>query len=207
PFTVQMEEELADYFHEYFGEKVDIRFGMYEATGDLTRRHEDVARDMADEGLTNMLLTRETTDNNDYANISMTRHWVDYELCRNGLLDEVDIKQVKQIGRTPEYNTMVGTILQQHLERLDPGTDEVALAYVTYGNPWPGTSADLDSAFAVSHPWVNDVYPENAYYNYLSFKRYAEDVFGDTYNLVWTRPGKSGVDGIRVPQRPLRGSR
>lgn len=193
PFTRQIEEDLTDYFATYFGDSVDIRFGMYEATADLTRRHDDVALDFAEEGFTKMVLTRETTDNNNYANMFMTRSYVDLALCRNGY-DDVAIEQIKQVGRTPEYNTTVLLILNEHLERLSPGADPVTILYTTYGNPWPGTSPNAanQNPFGVYHPWVSDVYMENAYLNYLSFKRYAEAALGGQYNLVFNRPDTAG---------------
>ena len=126
------------------GDTVDIRFGMYEATAGLTRRHEDVALDFAAEGFKKLVLTRETTDNNNYANMFMTRSYVDLALCRGGFGD-VAVEQIKQVGRTPEYNTTVLNILREHLQRLNPGTDPVAILYTTYGNPWPGSSPVVSS--------------------------------------------------------------
>lgn len=193
PFTKQMEEDLSAYFETYFGDTVDIRFGMYEATAGLTRRHEDVALDFAAEGFKKLVLTRETTDNNNYANMFMTRSYVDLALCRGGFSD-VAVEQIKQVGRTPEYNTTVLHILRQHLQRLNPGTDPVAILYTTYGNPWPGSSPNAATVnpFGVYHPWVSDVYMENAYLNYLSFKRYAEDALAGQYNLIYNRPDRAG---------------
>ncbi len=193
PFTKQIEEDLTEYFATNFGDSVDIRFGMYEATANLTRRHEDVALDFAREGFKKMVLTRETTDNNNYANMFMTRSYVDLALCRGGFSD-VAVEQIKQVGRTPEYNTTVLHILREHLQRLNPGTDPVAILYTTYGNPWPGSSPNAATVnpFGVYHPWVSDVYMENAYLNYLSFKRYAEDALAGQYNLIYNRPDRAG---------------
>jgi hypothetical protein len=191
PFTLAMEHDLEDYFTRYFGLKVDLRFGMYEVTSNFNRRHEDVAVEFAREGYTKMVVSRETTDNNDYANKFMTRSHIDIGLCQNGF-DDIDITQVRQVGRTPEYNTMLLANMEDHLQKIDPGTDPVSLVYITYGIPWPGTSANLISPFAVSHTWVSDPYNENAYFNFLSFKRVAEDQLAGRYNIRFNRSGTAG---------------
>ena len=194
PFTGLLEERLTEYTEHYFGDAVDIRFGMYEQTTGLTRRHEEVAVDFGDDGFTKLLLCRETTDNNNYANEFMTHNYCELALCRAGYRDEINLRQIRQVGRTPEYNRMLLKNLERNLERMNLQADEqVAIAYTTYGNPWPGTSRySPTSPFSVSHPWVREVYHENAYYNYLNFKSYAEDALGDNYAMAFTRPGTSG---------------
>jgi hypothetical protein len=172
-----------------FGERVAVRFGAYAATPGIHRNQQDVALDFVEQGYTRLILTRETTDNNQYANTFMTRGWIDKALCRAGYRDDVEIKQTRQVGRTPEYNTALLEILRPHLERRGAGT-EVALIYTTYGMPFPGNK---DSGpFATAHPLAQEEYHENAYLNYQSFKRYAAAEFGADYQLVFNHAGASG---------------
>ena len=77
PMTDYMELYLTDFMKEYFGNDVKIRFGMYEKNSGYSARHDDVAWAMARwGGFEHMLLTRETTDHNFYANHFMTRNKV-----------------------------------------------------------------------------------------------------------------------------------
>lgn len=164
----------------YFGDKVDLRFGAYAATEGIFPAEEDVAMDYYNAGFRKFILTRETTDNNNYANNFMTRGIIDQRLCKEGVLDQVTIKQTRQVGRTPEYNTALLEILRPHLESRQQGSD-VTIIYTTYGMPFPG--GNDRGPFAVAHPLVADVYHENAYLNYQSFKRYANAEFGGEFNL------------------------
>ena len=118
-----------------------------------------------------MLLTRETTDHNFYANHFMTRNKVYYKLCKSGLTDGVDLKQIRQVGRTPEYNLMLIHNMKRYLEQY-PDNEEISLIYATYGLPWPGRNPQ--GPLGAPHPWIKEVYHENAFNNYLSFKRYTE---------------------------------
>ena len=80
PMTDFMELYLTDFMKNYFGDQVTIRFGMYEKNSGYSARHDDVALAMARwGGFKNMLLTRETTDHNFYANHFMTRNKVYYK--------------------------------------------------------------------------------------------------------------------------------
>lgn len=172
-----------------FGDEIDARFGVYVASGGIHPLEEDVALEMVSAGFTRLLLARETTDNNNYANDFMTRGYIDKALCRAGWRDDVEIQQVRQIGRTPEYNTMLLRNLAPHLARRDKG-DEIVIVYTTYGLPFPGDNSW--GPFATVYPLTEDVYHENAYLNYQSFKRYAADVFSDEYDLVFNYADKSG---------------
>ena len=49
-----------------FGERVAVRFGAYAATPGIHRNQQDVALDFVEQGYTRLILTRETTDNNQY---------------------------------------------------------------------------------------------------------------------------------------------
>jgi hypothetical protein len=171
-----------------FGDRIEARFGAYVSSSGIHPLQEDVALDMVGRGFRRLLLTRETTDNNNYANDVMTRGYIDKALCRAGWRDDVEIRQVRQIGRTPEYNTMLLRTLARHVRRRPPGT-EVVVIYTTYGLPFPGTSGW--GPFAAVYPLATEVYHENAYFNFLSFKRYALAGLGD-YRLVFNPRGRAG---------------
>ncbi|MGK0498923.1 MAG: hypothetical protein ACJAYG_000554 [Oceanicoccus sp.] len=183
----KMTEVAIDVVKAYFGDRVDLRFGAYSVTQDLTQSEEDVAMDFYNAGYRQLILTRETTDNNHYANNFMTRGIITKRLCNEGVLDQVDIKQTRQVGRTPEYNTALLEILRPHLEKREKGK-EVAIIYTTYGLPFPG--GNDRGPFATAHPLAADVYHENAFLNHLSFKRYALAEFDDDYQLTFNHKGK-----------------
>ena len=184
-----MTEVAIDVVKGYFGDQVDLRFGAYSATPGLTQTEENVTMDFYNAGYRKFILTRETTDNNHYANNFMTRGIIEKRLCKEGILDQVAIKQTRQVGRTPEYNTALLEILRPHLERREKNT-EVTLIYTTYGMPFPG--GNDRGPFAVAHPFAADVYHENAYLNHQSFKRYALAEFGGDYHLNFNHQGKTG---------------
>ncbi len=190
PYTAIMEEELEAAMYALYGGLVDIRFGMYEAVEGLTRREDDVAVDFADEGFTKMLLTRETTDNNNYANHFMTYGYIQRALCQNGYGEQVDIKQVRQVGRTPEYNTMLVNTLKPAFARIEAGSD-VSVIYATYGLPYPTNRTAEDYIqednearimWASNHPWAKEVFAENAYNNFLSARAYIQQAFDADFN-------------------------
>ncbi len=189
PNTTIMENELNGSLHAMFGNAVDIRFGNYEAVTGLTRREEDVAVDFAKEGFTKLLLTRETTDNNNYANKFMTYGYTQRGLCSAGYADKMDIKQIRQVGRTPEYNTMLVDTLRPAFEFFPDGAD-VSMLYATYGLPYQVNKAAIDyqlagqtiSPFCSNFPWAQEVFAENAFNNYLSARSYIEQAFDAKYN-------------------------
>jgi hypothetical protein len=177
-----------DTLQALFGERITARFGAYAATPGIHPNQQQVALDFVEQGYTRLVLTRETTDNSQYANTFMTRGWIDKALCLAGYRDDVHIKQTRQVGRTPEYNTALLEVLRPHLERREKGS-EVAIIYTTYGMPFPGGS---DSGpFATVHPLAKEEYHENAYLNYQSFKRYARAEFGSDFDLRFTRGEKT----------------
>lgn len=169
---------------QLFGDRVVARFGAYAATPGVHLNQQDVALDFVERGFTKLVLTRETTDNNQYANDFMTRGWIDKALCKAGYRNAVDIAQTRQVGRTPEYNRALLNVLRPHLQRRQTGSS-VALVYTTYGMPFPGNSPA--GPFAQVHPLAQEPYHENAYLNYQSFKRYAVDEFSDDYTLLFNR--------------------
>jgi len=63
-----------------------------------------------------MLLARETTDHNRYANEFFTGNYIKERLCEIGVLDEMEIYQTRQVGRTPEFNAMNVMNLREHIE-------------------------------------------------------------------------------------------
>lgn len=193
PMTDFMELYLTDFMKNYFGDQVTIRFGMYEKNSGYSARHDDVALAMARwGGFKNMLLTRETTDHNFYANHFMTRNKVYYKLCKSGLIDRVDLKQIRQVGRTPEYNLMLIHNMKRYLEQYSDN-EEISLIYATYGLPWPGRNPQ--GPLGAPHPWIKEVYHENAFNNYLSFKRYAEAHYDVTHGGRW-RINFNRLDGF-----------
>ena len=189
PATVEIEATTQQLLQKMFGAQIDVRFGAYAPTEGKTRVEEDVALDFAHEGFRRMVLTRETTDNNNYANNFMTKGFVQRALCMAGLKDQFQYQQSRQVGRTPEYNTMLLHVASKHLYNLKPGAD-VAVLYTTYGLPFPDRQGP--GPFSAPHPWSKEVYHENAYNNYIAFKRYLEAYFGSRYALHFNPVGKSG---------------
>lgn len=189
PMTEEVERTTERVLHRLFGDQIDVRFGAYSPVTGLTRFEEDVALDFAREGFRKMVLSRETTDNNNYANNFMTRGYVQRALCLAGFRDTFTYQQARQVGRTPEYNLALLHVAKKHLDRIPRGA-EVAVLYTTYGLPFPDRQGP--GPFSAPHPWSKEVYHENAYNNYVSFKRYLEAYFGDRYALRFNPPGKAG---------------
>ena len=189
PATVAIESQTAKVLRQLFGDQVDVRFGAYAPTAGLTRFEEDVALDFAREGFRKLVLARETTDNNNYANDVMTKGFVKRGLCLAGLKDAFQYQQSRQVGRTPEYNYALLHVAKKHLDNLKPGSD-VAILYTTYGLPFP--DRPTQGPFSAPHPWSKEVYHENAYNNYISFKRYLEAYYGDRYRLHFNPQGHDG---------------
>jgi hypothetical protein len=196
PMTRNLDASLHAYLKDAFGDLVETRTGMYEAIEGKSRREEDVAVDFAKEGFRRMVITRETTDNNNYANMFATRSWIDYGLCQAGFKDQIRIEQIKQVGRTPEYNTMLMKNLERYLSKFKAGS-EVSIVYVTYGLPWPGGNPSA-GPFSAPHPWIAEVYHENAFNNFLAFKRKAEATFGKRWKLNFNKSGGMGGPDART---------
>ena len=186
PATQHVEATATRVLREMFGSQVDVRFGAYAPTEGQTRYEEDVAIDFARAGFRKMVLVRETTDNNNYANNFMTRGYVDLGLCRAGLDGAFQYQQARQVGRTPEYNTALLHVAAKNLANIPAGR-EVAILYTTYGLPFPDRVAP--GPFTAPHPWSKEVYHENAYNNYISFKRYLDAYYSDRYRFVYGPKG------------------
>ncbi|MCX5904935.1 MAG: hypothetical protein NTV89_16020 [Proteobacteria bacterium] len=169
-----------------FGDSIDMRFGAYSPISGYTRREDDVAEDFAKEGFTKMLIARETTDNNRYANEFFSGNYVKERLCELGKLDSTQIQQTRQVGRTPEFNAMNIRNLKPFIEAFPEGST-IGIIYVTRGLPWG--KDETSGPFGTAHPWSKEIYHENAYLNYLSLKKALKTAFGSRYNLVFTRGG------------------
>jgi len=188
PALQVMDATVKEVLHDLFGSQVDVRVGSYAPTEGISPVEEDVAVAFAREGFRRMVISRETTDNNNYANDFMSLGYVRKGLCKAGFEGKLDFRQVRQIGRTPEYNWALMQTMKRHVEALPPGT-EVTVLYATYGLPWPG--GNPKGPFAQPHPWAKEVYHENAYNNYIAFKRYAEDWYGRRVKLNFNYAGRS----------------
>ncbi len=166
-----------------FGDRIDVRFGMYNKVTGYTELETDVAEQFAREGFKKLLLARETTDHNRYANEFFTLNYVKERLCEIGVLDEMELYQTRQVGRTPEFNAMNIANLRQYIEAYPAGS-KIAFVYITRGLPWGSTES-------TGHPWSKEVYHENAYLNYLSWKKALQSAFGGKYELIFSKGNKN----------------
>lgn len=189
PATVEIHATTRATLQALFGERIEMRFGAYAPTPGLMPSQDEQALDLARQGLRRFVLARETTDNNNYANDFMTRGYVERVLCKAGLAAGITYQQARQVGRTPEYNLALLHVAKQNLDNLPHGT-EVAVLYTTYGLPFPGREGT--GPFSAPHPWAKEVYHENAYNNYVAFKRYLEAYFGERYALRFNPAGRRG---------------
>jgi len=186
PAVLAQDAFLEQLMNASFGDSIDMRFGGYSPIPGYTKREDDAAAEFASEGFTKMLIARETTDNNRYANEFMSGNYVKERLCELGKLDSMHIQQTRQVGRTPEFNAMNIRNLKPFIEAYPDGST-IGIIYVTRGLPWG--KDETPGAFGTAHPWSKEVYHENAYLNYLSLKKALKAAFGSRYNLVFTRGG------------------
>jgi hypothetical protein len=184
-FVQEQEAYTRQMLEDSFGDRIDVREGYYGNTA-ATELEWDAAEDFVSEGFTKMLLARETTDHNRYANEFFTGNYVKERLCELGALDDIDIYQTRQVGRTPEFNSMNIENLRPYIESYPLGST-IAMVYATRGLPWGGK--ELIGVSGQAHPWSKEVYFENAYLNYLSWKAAVKKAYGDRYNLVFTKGG------------------
>ncbi len=201
PMTLAVEMDVARYMTAYFGDQVDVRFGYYAAIPGVSEEHDKVALDFAGEGYRRMVLARETTDHNNYANDFMDLYPVRKAFCKAGYgTDEIAIAPVRQVGRTPEYNTAVARNLSRHLQAINPGS-EVSVIYTTWGLPWPGGNPNA-GPFSTPQPYIREVFHESAYLNFLSFRAYAMAAFdqsqGGAYKLNFSKSGGVGSPDART---------
>lgn len=185
--TDRQDAYMKELMEEAFGDTIDLRFGFYTKVTGHTKHMTEVAEEFAEEGFTKMLIARETTDHNRYANEFVSGNYIKETLCELGTLDDFEIYQTRQIGRTPEFNSMNIINLRPFIEKYPEGST-IGMIYITRGLPW---GADEPSGpNGRPHPWSKEVYFENAYLNYLSWKKALQAEFGDKYNLVFTKGGK-----------------
>ncbi len=187
PENLLSEAVVEDLLEAAFGDKIDVRHGYYGWVPDVTKHMADVAEEFGEEGFTKLLLTRETTDNNRFANVLSTGNSCRQRLCEIGVLDDMTIHQTRQVGRTPEFNAMNVINLRPFIEAYPKGS-RIGILYVTRGLPWANETPIDNVAFhGRYHPWSNEIYHDNAYLNYLSFKKALIKEFGDDYNLVFSK--------------------
>lgn len=187
PLCLQQQDEYLDMLlTTAFGDRIDIRRGFYSPIPGVTEREDDVAEAMATEGVTKFVLARETTDHNRYANEFLTGNYIKERLCEINKLDTAQIYQSRQVGRTPEFNAMNIRNMRPFIEAYAPGST-IGIIYVTRGLPW--NKDERSHEFGSAHPWSREVYHENAYLNFLSWKKAVKAAFEGSYNLVFTKDG------------------
>jgi hypothetical protein len=184
PYSKAQDEYCELLLEDAFGDRIDVRYGYYTSAPPDTKHMTEVAEEFANEGYTKMLLARETTDHNRYANEFMTGNYIKEALCEIDKLDDMTIFQTRQIGRTPEFNAMNIRNLKPLIESHPEGST-IGMIYVTRGLTWG--KDETPGWFGTTHPWSREVYHENAYLNYLSWKKALQQAFGDRYNLVFTK--------------------
>ncbi len=199
PATVRLESVTRALLSGLFSDAVDLRSGYYCKVDGVSDYEETVAVTFAKERFKKLLIARETTDNNNYANKIMSRETIEAGLCMAGRGKAfTDIQQVRQVGRTPEYNWAVMQMVKPHFDAYETaGVTDVVVIYATYGLSWPFGNPD-NGIFSVVHPFPKEVYHENAFFNYLSFKRYLLEEYdqssGGAFNLVLNHGGGSSSD-------------
>ncbi len=188
PEILLSESVTQDLLEADFGDKIDVRHGYYGWVPGVTKHMADVAEEFGQEGFTKLLLARETTDNNRFANVLSTGNYCRRRLCEIDVLENMTLHQTRQVSRTPEFNAMNVINLRPFIEAYPAGST-LGILYVTRGLPW--ANEDVNPAFyGRYHPWSKEVYHENAYLNYLSFKKALVKAFGNDYNLVFNRGTK-----------------
>jgi hypothetical protein len=191
PYVTDKFDLTTQMLQDSFGDRADVRVGVYDQVTGYTEHEQDVAEDFAMEGFRKMLVARETTDNNHYANNFMSGNYVKERLCELGVLDETEIYQTRQVGRTPEFNSMNVINLKSLIEAYPVGST-IGMIYVTRGLPWNSSErSETDPPFfmGTQQPFSKEVYFENAYLNYLSWKKALQKAYGDRYDLVFTKGG------------------
>lgn len=186
PAIKAQDEHLELLMTNAFGDNIDMRYGCYTAMPGYTKLHDDVAEEFATEGYRKLLIARETTDHNRYANEFLSGNFAKERLCELGVLDDTEIYQSRQVGRTPEFNSMNVVNLKSYIEAYPEGST-IGIIYVTRGLTW--YKEETTGPFGSAHPWSKEVYHDNAYLNYLSWKKALQAAYGDRYNLVFTKDG------------------
>ena len=186
---------IENYINEYFDSQIRVTEGYYSNVPGKTKHLKDTMPRLGRNGYRNIVLAKPITDHNIYANNFWDLHLSSQSLCRAGFdVNDFNISQVRMYGRTPEYNLMMHKNLKRHLEHIELGK-EVAVIYTTFGLPWPG--ANPVGPMSNAAPFIQEVFHENAYLNFLSFKRYIEQNEND-YNVTFNKTGGIGSSDART---------
>ena len=186
---------IAEWIEEYFNENIKVTEGFYSNVPGETKHIKDTIARAARNGYKNIILAKPIADHNIYANNFWDLNLSLQSLCRAGFnVDDYNINQVRMYGRTPEYNHIMHQNLERHLDLIEPGSD-VSVIYTTFGLPWPGSNPRGPMSNAA--PFINEVFHENAYLNFLSFKRYIEQNEQD-HNVSFFKTGGFGSEDART---------
>jgi hypothetical protein len=188
-------EFVRDYLAANFGDAVTSRIGAYATVPGIAQNAADAAASAAKEGYRNLLLAKTITDQSVTANEFWDRNMVNQGLCRAGYqVPDFHIEQIRQLGRTPEYNLVVSKVVKRHLDRVPKGS-EVTVMYATYGALWPGSNPD-GGPMSPPQPNVRNTYHENAFLNFRGLREYLTHRFDKAYGGAWRLNfGKSGGSG------------
>ena len=186
---------IAEWVQDYFKEGIKVTEGFYSNVPRETKHLKDTIARAARNGYKNIVLAKPIADHNVYANNFWDLHLSLQSLCRAGFdVEEYNINQVRMYGRTPEYNHIMHQNLERHLKHIKPGSD-VSVIYTTFGLPWPGSNPRGPMSNAA--PFINEVFHENAYLNFLSFKRYIEQNEED-HNISFFKSDGFGSEDSRT---------
>ena len=186
---------IAEWIDEYFEESIKVTEGFYSNVPGETKHLKDTIARAARNGYKNIVLAKPIADHNVYANNFWDLHLSLQSLCRAGFeVEDYNINQVRMYGRTPEYNLIMHQNLKRYLKHIEPGSD-VSVIYTTFGLPWPGSNPRGPMSNAA--PFINEVFHENAYLNFLSFKRYIEQN-EDQYNISFLKTNGFGTEDART---------
>ena len=186
---------IENWIGEYFSEEIKVTEGFYSNVPGQTKHLKDTMPRVARNGYRNIILAKPITDHNVYANNFWDLHLSLQSLCRAQFdVEDFNINQVRMYGRTPEYNYMMHQNLERHLDHIEPGS-EVSVIYTTFGLPWPGSNPIGPMSNAA--PFINEVFHENAYLNFLSFKRYIEQNEND-HKITFLKTGGFGTEDART---------
>ena len=186
---------IANWINDYFKEGIRVTEGFYSNVPGETKHLKDTIARAARNGYKNIVLAKPIADHNIYANNFWDLHLSLQALCRAGFdVEDYNINQVRMYGRTPEYNHIMHQNLERHLKYIEPGAD-VSVIYTTFGLPWPGSNPRGPMSNAA--PFINEVFHENAYLNFLSFKRYIEQN-EDDHNISFQKTNGFGSEDART---------
>ena len=192
---------VRDYLQLNFGDAVTSRVGAYATLPGIAQNAGNAAVSAAKEGYRNLLLAKTITDQSVTANEFWDRNLVNQGLCRAGYdVADFDIQQIRQVGRTPEYNLVVSKVVKRHIERIPKGS-EVTVIYATYGALWPGSNPDA-GPMSPPQPNTRNTYHENAFLNFRSLREYLAHRFdvanGGAWRLNFSKSGGSGAPDSRT---------